>query len=284
MARVAVVTDSASDLPADVAAATGITVVPLIVSFGDRSYRTGTEISTEEFYRQLTAPGAPFPTTAAASPGEFQAVFQRLLDEGAEAVVCVTVGGKLSATLKSAQIAAGVVGGHRVRTIDSQTASMSQGLLAMLAAELATAGGTADEIAEAVERRIPDSRLYFALETLEYLKRGGRISGARAALGTVLNVKPIITIEDGIVEPTDRVRTRGKARERLLELLTTQPIERAAVIHVLSPDADVFADELAARANLDRSSILVVPVGPSVAPHVGPGAYGAVILRKPAAA
>jgi DegV family protein with EDD domain len=281
---VAVITDSASDIPPEVAAAAGITLMPLIVNFGERAYRTGTEISTDEFYRLLTAPGAPFPTTAAASPGEFQATFQRVLDAGADAVVCVSVGGRLSATLQSARIAATTIGDDRVRVIDSDTASLSQGLLAMLAAELAAAGAAPDEIVAAVERRIPDSRLYVVLETLEYLKRGGRISGARAALGTVLNVKPIVTIEDGVVEATDRVRTRSRARERLLELLTERPVERAAVIHVMSPDVEAFADELAARANLDRSTVLIAPVGSSVAPHVGPGAYGAAVLWKLTAA
>jgi DegV family protein with EDD domain len=281
VARVAVVTDSASDIPAETAAAAGITVVPLIVTFGDRSYRTGTEISADEFYAQLTGPGSPFPTTAAASPGEFEAVFAQALAAGADEVICICVGGRLSGTLKSAQIAAGMIGGGKVRTVDSQTASMSQGLLVLLAAELASQGAPADEIARAVERRVADSRLYVVLETLEYLKRGGRISGPRAALGTMLAVKPIITIEDGIVESVDKVRTRSKARERLLELLTEKPVERAAVLHAQSPDIELFTDELAARAKLDRSRISINLIGPSVAPHVGPGAYGAVILTVP---
>ncbi len=255
MARVAVVTDSASDITADAAAAAGVAVVPLIVNFGSESFRTGTEISIDEFYGRLTAPDAPFPTTAAASPGEFQVTFERLLDAGAEAIVCINVGGKLSATLKSAQIAAEVIGSERVRTVDSQTASMSQGLLVLLAAELAGQGASADEIVATVERRIPDSRLYVVLETLEYLKRGGRISGTRAALGTMLSVKPIITIEHGVVESVDRVRTRSKARERLLELLTEKPIERAAVLHAMSPDVEQFADELAASLFRDSSSV-----------------------------
>lgn len=280
MGRVAVVTNSASDIPAETAAAAGVSVVPLIVSFGERSYKTGTEISPDEFYTQLTAPGAPFPTTAAASPGDFQVMFQRVLQDGADEIVCVTVGGKLSATLKSAQIAADMIGDGKVRTVDTGTASMSQGLLVLLAAELAAQGASADEIVTAVERRIPDSRLYVVLETLEYLKRGGRISGARAALGTMLAVKPIITIEDGIVESIDKVRTRSKARERLLELLTEKPVERAAVLHAQSSDIEQFADELAARANLDRSAVSINLIGPSVAPHVGPGAYGAVIITR----
>jgi DegV family protein with EDD domain len=281
MAHVAVVTDSASDIPSDTATAAGVTVVPLIVNFGEESFRTGTEISTDEFYRRLKAPNAPFPTTAAAAPGVFQQTFRQVLDGGADGVVCITVGGSLSATLQSAHVAAGMIGGGRVRTVDSQTASMSQGLLVLLAAELAAQGASVDEIVAAVERRIPDSRLYVVLETLEYLKRGGRISGTRAALGTMLSVKPIITIEEGIVESVDRVRTRAKARERLLELLTQRPVERAAVLHAMSPDIEQFADELAGRARLDRSAVSINVIGPSVAPHVGPGAYGAVVLTMP---
>lgn len=284
MGAVAIVTDSASDLTREAAAIAGITVVPLIVSFGDRSYRTGSEISTDEFYRQLTAPGAQFPTTAAASPGEFQSAFQRLLDGGAEAVVCITVGGSLSGTLTSARIAADAIGRERVRVVDSETASMAQGVLAQLAAEMAAEGASPDEIVRTVELRRPDARLFVVLETLDYLRRGGRISGARAALGTVLSVKPIITIADGVVESIDKVRTRGKARERLLALLTERPVERAAVLHAMSPDIEQFADELAERANLDRSAVSISPIGPSVAPHVGPGAYGAVVVRRPAGA
>jgi DegV family protein with EDD domain len=278
---VAVVTDSASDLTPEAAAAVGIIVVPLLVSFGEREYRTGVDISTDEFWRQLTAPGAPFPKTAACSPGAFQQVFEAALAEGADAIVCVTVGGKLSATHKSASIARDSLAAREIHVVDSETASMSQGLIALMAAEQAAAGAGASGIVAELERRRPDHRLYAVLDTLEYLRRGGRISGAQAAIGSVLSVKPIITVEEGVVETADRVRTRSKARERLLELLTRRPIERLAVIHGQAPDIDGFTAELAARAHLDQTAISRAVIGPSVGPHLGPGVYGACVVYRP---
>ena len=197
------------------------------MTFGTTEFRTGVDLSTERFWEMMTAPGAPFPKTAACSPGDFQAAFQTAFDAGAESVVCITVGGKLSATVKSAAIARDQMTGRDIRVIDSDTASYGFGLLAIMASEMAGTGAGADEIQAAVERRKHDSHLYVVLETLEYLKRGGRISAAKAAIGGILSVKPIITIEDGLVETADQPRTRGKARERLLELITAKPIERA---------------------------------------------------------
>jgi DegV family protein with EDD domain len=134
------------------------------------------------------------------------------------------------------------------------------------------------EIAAEVERRRSDVRLYVVLETLEYLKRGGRVSPARAAIGEVLSIKPIITLEDGVVETADRPRTRGKARTRLLELLGRWRPEQLAVLHAQSADIDAFADELARAIGFPRDRMTMHLIGSSVGPHVGPGAYGAVLL------
>ena len=280
MTRVAIVTDSASDLDVDVAAAAGITVVPLLVSFGDEEFRTGVDITITEFYRRLLAPGAPFPRTAACPPAAFQVEFERLLADGASAVVCITVGGRLSATQNSARLARDAIPGRPIHVIDSGTASMSQGILALLGAEASGAGASAVSIVAQLEARRRDARLYVALHTLEYLRRGGRISAAQAAIGSVLSVKPIITLADGVVETTDKPRTHGKARTRLLELLTAQPLERIAVLHTGATDADAFADELASRAGVDRSAVSVGLIGPTVAPHIGPGAIGAAFLAR----
>ena len=197
MSHVAIVTDSASDLPPDVAAAQSITVVPLVVSFGAESFRPGVDLTTEAFWERMTAPDAPFPTTAAASPGDFKTAFEAAFAGGADAVVCVNVSGDLSGTLKSAQVAAGLLEGREVHVIDSRTASMGVGQLAQIGAELAAEGVAAAEIARVLEHRKADVDLFVALDTLEYLKRGGRISGARAAVGTMLSIKPIITVQEG---------------------------------------------------------------------------------------
>jgi DegV family protein with EDD domain len=277
---VAIVTDSASDLGPEQAAAAGISIVPLLVYFGDREYRTGIDLSDTDFWRELTAPGAPFPRTAAASPGSFQETFERLLAEGADSIVYIGVGARLSATVGSARIASEMLSDREVKVIDSATASMGIGLLALSAAEMARGGASATEIVAAVERERERIKLYVVLETLEYLKRGGRISPARAAIGSVLSVKPIITVEDGVVETADRPRTRSKARARLIELLAATRPERIAVLHGQAPDIDDFASELSAATGVTRDNMTTHLIGSSVGPHVGPGAYGAVVLAR----
>jgi DegV family protein with EDD domain len=136
------------------------------------------------------------------------------------------------------------------------------------------------EIRRVLEERKADVDLYMALDTLEYLKRGGRISGARAAVGAMLSIKPIITVIDGIVENADRVRSRAKARERCLELLTAKPVERACILHTTNAEVEEFRDRFAERSGLPTDRIGVMTVGPSVGPHIGPGCVGAVLIYR----
>jgi DegV family protein with EDD domain len=183
----------------------------------------------------------------------------------------------------AARVGAAALPGREIHIIDSGSASMGVGLLALLAADLADAGTSGAEIARTLEARRADVDLYVALDTLEYLRKGGRISGARATIGTILSMKPIITVrEGGKVETADRVRTRGKARERVLELLSARPLEALAVLYGPPADATAFRDELVARipGGIDPAHVSVQPIGPSVGPHVGPGCIGAVILVK----
>lgn len=280
MPRTAIVIDSVADMPLDVAAQHGITVVPLQVSFGDQHFRALTELTTDDFWERMVRPGTPMPTTAAASPGEFKVVFERLLAEGADAIVCINVSEELSGTVKSARVAAAMLEGKEIHVIDSRTASMGFGMLAQMAAEMARAGATGAEIAAMVEDRKRDVDLYVALDTLEYLKRGGRISGPRAAVGSMLSIKPIITVINGEVDRADQVRTRAKARERTLELLTAKPLERATILHSTQADVEEFRDQFLARSGLDPSMVQTMTIGPSVGPHLGPGCVGATIILK----
>jgi DegV family protein with EDD domain len=280
VSHVAIVTDSASDLPPDDAAARGIAVVPLVVSFGAETFRPNVTLTTDEFWARMTAPDAPFPTTAAASPGDFLGEFQRAFDRGAAAVVCVCVSGSLSGTLKAAEVARGMLADREIHVIDSRTASMGHGMLAQLAAELAADGVSGSEIARVIEDRKVDVDLFVALDTLEYLKRGGRISGARAAVGTMLSIKPIITVVDGVVENADRVRSRPRARERVLELLTARPLERASLLHTTNADVEEFRGRFIERSGLDPSRVQTMLVGPSVGPHLGPGCVGGVVMYE----
>jgi DegV family protein with EDD domain len=159
---------------------------------------------------------------------------------------------------------------------------MGEGLLAILAAELAAEGVPADGIARTLETRCDDALVVVCLETLEYLKKGGRISGRQAAIGSLLGVKPIISIRDGVVETIDRVRTRSKARERAIGFVLTGPIERLSVLHTVSPDVEAFRDELVGRVpgGIDPSRVSIDLVGPSIGPHLGPGAVGAAVLKR----
>ena len=280
MSRVAIVTDSASDFDPARAASLGIAIVPLIVNFGKEAFSAGVDLSTDQFWTRMKSPDAPFPTTAACSPGDFQTAYQKAFDDGADGIVSIHVAGTLSGTIKAAEIGRAMFKDRDIQVVDSMSASMGEGVLCELAVQMASLGVSASEIANVVTHRRDDIGVYLALETLEYLKRGGRISGAQAAIGTLLSVKPIIEIKEGKVETAERVRTRGKAREKLVELLTTRPMDRLSVLHTTNADVEQFAEQLIARVpgGIDRSRVTIDLVGPSVGPHLGPGCVGAVAL------
>jgi DegV family protein with EDD domain len=281
LSRVAIFTDSASDLDPAEAAAAGIHIVPLLVSFGAETFKAGVDLSVPAFWDRMVAPDAPFPTTATSSPGEFKDAYEAAFAAGAEAVVSIHVAGTLSATIKSAQIARDMLPDREIHIVDSLGASMAEGILARMGVEMAAADRPASEIAETLETRANDVVIYVALETLEYLKKGGRISGAQAAIGTLLSVKPIIKVKHGVVTTAERVRTRSKARERVIELIIEQPIERLAILHTTSADVEAFREEILRRVpHLDPKDVTVGLVGASVGPHLGPGCVGAAILYK----
>ena len=281
LSRIAIFTDSASDMDPSEAAASGITIVPLLVNFGSESFKAGKDLSGPEFWTRMTAPDAPFPTTAASSPGEFKEAYESAFAAGAEAIVSIHVASELSGTIKSAQIARDMLPDREIHIVDSLGASMAQGILCRIGLQLAAEGRSAEEIAATLERRAPDMTMYVALETLEYLKKGGRISGPQAAIGTLLSVKPIIMLKHGAVETADRVRTRSKARERLLDLITEHPVERLSILHTQAPDVEEFRQEVLRRLpDLDPAAVSVELVGASVGPHLGPGCVGAAILYR----
>ncbi|HEY7827465.1 MAG TPA: DegV family protein [Candidatus Limnocylindrales bacterium] len=281
MTRVAVVTDSASDLSPQRGAELGISVVPLLVSFGAEEFKAGVDLSAEDFWAKMVAPEAPFPKTAAASPIAFRDAFETAFAGGADAVVCINVAASLSGTFKSASLAREMLPEREIHVVDSDTAAFGMALLAMLARDLAAAGRSGDEIAAEVTERSKDVEAIVCLDTLEYLRRGGRISGAQAVIGSLLSVKPIIAIRNGQVEQVDRVRTRGKARERAIEFITARPIERLAVFHSISPDLDEFRSAVLARAGtLTVADVETAIIGPSIGPHLGPGALGAAMLFR----
>lgn len=278
MASIAIITDTSSDLRPDQAQAAGIRLVPLTVSFGAESFEAVTELSNEEFYERLTAPGAPFPRTAAPNPTAFEAACRAALDDGASGVFCVTISDKLSATYAAAVKGAEAFAPGQVAVMDSGTTTHSLGLIARAAAELAASGADLQAVvarAEDVRRR---SGIFFTVDTLEYLQKGGRIGRASALLGTALAIKPILFVEDGMVATADKRRTVSKARARLLELATARPLERAVVLHTMTPDVEAFRDQLATASGLDGEAIEIGLTGPVAGSHVGPRMVGVSII------
>jgi DegV family protein with EDD domain len=285
MSTTTVITDSTADLMPEVAKAAGIRVVPLFVQFGDESFQVGVDLTTEQFWDRLLAPDAPIPSTAAPSPGTFKETFEACFADGADAIVCPVIGSKLSGTFQSATLAASMLPEREIHVIDTGSTSMSTGIPALLAAEMAAEGLPGAEIAERVRARLPDVDLYVAVDTLEYLRKGGRLSGAQAAFGTLLSVKPIITVRDGLVVTADKPRTRMKARARTIELIAQAPIERLAILHTPTSTAEEvaeFRDALVAAipGGIDPAAVSIGLLGASTGPHLGPNLMGACFLRR----
>lgn len=274
MSHIAIVTDTSSDLPPEQAASAGITLVPLTVSFGEDSWDAVTELSNEDFFTKLTAPGAPFPKTAAPNPGAFEAAYREAFEAGADGVICITISEKLSATYAAAVQGAKGFDDGQVEVFDSMTTTHSLAMMALGAAERGASGATHDEVAAYVRDVRMRSGIYFSVDTLEYLQKGGRIGRASALLGSVLSIKPILYVSDGAVATADKKRTTAKARARLLEMVTERPLERAVALHTMTPGIEQFADDLAKAAGLERSAVSIGLTGPVAGSHVGPGMIG----------
>jgi DegV family protein with EDD domain len=274
---VAVITDSTAYLPAEVVRGTAIEVVPVQVVIGGRAYdETDPEASPARVAEALRA-WQPV-TTSRPSPERFRQAFTEAAEQGADAVVCATLSSRMSATFESAELAAKEVD-IPVHVVDSRTVGMGLGFAVLAGARLAGEGGGADEVASLIERRARASTSLFYVDTLEYLRRGGRIGAARAAMGQALQVKPILQILDGEVMPLERVRTSAKAIARLTELTLAATLGRSVEIAVQHLDAADRADALAATLAeaLPHTRIVVCPLGAVVGAHTGPGIVASVI-------
>jgi DegV family protein with EDD domain len=269
---VRIVTDSASDLPQDACDELGIEIVPLTIRFGDDEYVDRKELSTDEFWKKLEA-SSVLPETAAPSVGAFEETFRRLADSGADGIVCINLSAQLSATMQSAQVAGKALDGLcPISIVDSKSASMGIGNLVLYAARRARDGVDLDTIVEEVERRRDRQRLFGTLDTLEYLRKGGRIGGARALLGSMLSIKPVVTVHDGAVDEAGKVRTRSKALRFIIDRVPTGRVEQVAVLHAGAPEIDDFVEEL--RPRVAGAEIVVGQIGPVIGVHTGPRTIG----------
>jgi DegV family protein with EDD domain len=270
---VRIVTDSAADLPPEIAAAHDIEIVPLSVRFGSESFLSGVELGSDDFWKKLRS-SSDAPSTAAPSAGDFQSAYERLVNDGATGIVSLHLSSKLSATFQSAEVAAKQIANVPVECVDTLAVSAGTGLMAVRAAERAASGAGAGEIAQELNEMRSRVHLYGVIDTLEYLRRGGRIGGAAALLGTMLKVKPVIGLENGVVEPVDRVRTRAKALEHVVGLVRqhVDRIERLVVVSGEAPDIEEFMSMLDGVVHVTAKDIW--PFGPIVGAHAGPGVLG----------
>lgn len=275
---VKVVTDSVSDIPPEVARELGITVIPLYVLFGKESYRDGVDITTDEFYHKLMS-NPSLPTTSTPTPEELIEVYNKLAKETDE-IISIHLSTKYSATYGMALQAKRLVKeGCQIEVIDSLSATMGEGLLVIEAAKASQRGESLEQIVALVKELIPLTHVRMVFDTLEYLRRGGRIGRARALLGTVLKVNPIVGIRDGETFPVGRERGREKAIEWLYHFVKGfSNIRSLAVGYATTPDE---AEEFAQRLNpiFPRERIYMSKVGSVVGTHVGPRVIAVTVME-----
>ena len=278
---VAVLTDSTSSLPDGVAAQRGIRVVPLSVRLGAREGQEGVDIDTAQLCAALADRRLDVQTSRPA-PAAFAACYRAALDAGASAVVSVHLSRELSGTWEAARLAADEVGADRVRVVDSRAACMGLGYAVLAAADAADNGGCMDEVATAASEVAGRCRMFFSLDSLERLRRGGRIGAAAAWVGTALAVKPLLHVAQGRILPLEKVRTTARAAQRLVELAAQAAGEGPVDVAVQHLGAAGRAEEVACRLRerLDVARLLVSEVGAVIGAHVGTGLLGVVVVPK----
>lgn len=278
MAGVSIVTDSSCDLPQALCEQYGIAVVPLTIRFGEEEFVDRVGLTPSQFWER-SASSPVLPETAAPAPGAFEAAFRAAADAGADGVVCINLSSKLSATSQSAEAAARALAGKiPVRVVDSESVTMGLGMIVLDAVRRAEEGGTVDDVVAAAQDAARRCRVFGTLDTLENLKKGGRIGGAKALLGSLLSIKPVIVVENGKVEEGAKQRTRGRALRYLVERIVSEPgtIEHLSVVNGAAADLDAFLDLLA--PHFPRDQIVVADLGAVIGAHAGIGTIGIAYL------
>lgn len=280
--RIRIVTDSTADIPPELRERYGIITVPLTIQFGTDVYRDGIDLTPEEFFAKQEA--GPYPTTAQPPVGAFEEVYRQLQAEGATGVCAIIFSSKLSGTYNSAALAAeSFAGTFPVEVIDTRSASMGVGYLALEAAQMAEAGASLAQIVSRVGDMIPLPEVLFVVETLKWLERGGRINKAKSLLGSVLSIKPLLRLHDGALEPFQQPRTRSKAIDAMLEWIKSFPDPAAVTVFhdgtaARRPEAERIATRIAEF--IPRERITVTQYSTIYAVHIGPGGTGAIVLKQ----
>ena len=276
-----IVTDSGSGVGPDVAQQYGISVVPLYVHFGNDTFREGVDIQLPEFLSRLKS--APqLPTTSQPSAGDFLELYKALAADGSE-IISIHLSAKLSGTVASAHAAREMLPAARIHVVDTQSISAAQFVMAVEAARMAAAGRDAQAILARLGQLIAGFRIYFVVDTLEYLEKGGRIGKASALLGTALQMKPLLALEDGVVEAKERIRSKSKAVARMQELAVQDTAGRKCrylgILHAAAPqEAEQLRSDLVSQ--LAPGETIMAEVGPIITTHTGPGVVGAVFYAE----
>jgi DegV family protein with EDD domain len=279
MGKVMIVTDSTAYIPRELLNGQPIVSVPLQVIWGNEILRDGIDILPEEFYQRLSSE-KELPSTSQVTPEEFTTIYGSLLEKGYD-ILSIHISGKLSGTLDSAAQARKAFPAGRIELLDSQSTSMAMGFQVLSAARIGATGATLKECKAVAEKAIRQSGIDFVVNTLEFLHRGGRIGGAQAFMGTMLNMKPVLELQHGRIEPVDRVRTFTKALDRLLDIVENKMAHEAGPIRL----SVVHANSLRAAESLLERAIKRFPtslvtdavisaISPVIGTHVGPGALG----------
>jgi DegV family protein with EDD domain len=274
---VKIVTDSIADLPSTIVRELGITVVPLTVSFGSETFRDGVDLSADQFYEKLIT-SEHFPVTSVPSPSAFAAAYDSVAGQ-TEDILVIALSSRLSGTYDVARQARSLMKRTAtVEVLDSWTAAMAEGFVVMKAAQAARGGASLAEVKKAAENAIPRVSLLATFDTLEYLRKGGRIGAAKVFLGSVLKIHPLITVTEGVVKPAGRTRSRSKARHLLVEFARDYShIEALGVENTVCPDeADMLAEELGEI--YPKVQILRSRMTPVIGAHTGPGLLVVVVL------
>jgi len=276
---VKIVTDSSCDLPLELAAEKGIVVVPLAIRFGTEELFDRRDLTPKEFWARCAA-SAVLPETAAPSPGSFEQVFRDAKDEGYDGVVCINLSSKLSATRDSAAAGAKAMDGDfPVNVVDSLSVTMGLGMIVLEAARVAAEGKSLDDVTAVAVDAAQRTRVFGALDTLDNLRKGGRIGKAQGMVGSLLSIKPSLELKDGVVEPGPRHRTRGKSLAWLAEQVTARPsVDEVAIVHGEAPDVERVIELLAPQIPRDR--IIVSDLGAVIGTHAGAGTIGIAFQVK----
>ena len=277
-----IVTDSTATMPPDLIQKHNIAVVPLIVQMGNQTFHEGVNLTQEEFFKRLPTTN-PLPTTSQPSPADFQEVYANILSRSDEAeIISLHLSSELSMTYNSAVNGAKEVQPDKISVVDTRTVSAGLALLVLIAVKMANIGKSRQEIVKALESYSQQSQLLFTLDTLEYLRRGGRIGGARALIGSLLRIKPILELQNGRLGPGKRARSRRKALQliikQLSESFSNQPLW-AAIANAQSNDLDLFQTML--QDNLNIQEFITCKIGPVVATHTGPNTLGVAVIPAP---